>query len=82
MPVSARIRDLVAKSQSEDSAVSWPAMRLLGLLAEGHFAETVAALEGGLESGRAPGGASWRGMPSRMNLAAAPAKSLGSMMGI
>ena len=45
MPVSARIRDLIAKSQSEDSAVSWPAMRLLGLLAERHFAESVAALE-------------------------------------
>ena len=45
MPVSARIRDLVTKSQSEDSAVSWPAMRLLGLLAERHFAESVAALE-------------------------------------
>ena len=45
MPVSARIRDLVTKSQSEDSAVSWPAMRLLGLLAESHFAEAVAALE-------------------------------------
>ena len=45
MPVSQRVRDLVAKSQSEDSAVSWPAMRLLGLLAEKHFAEAVAALE-------------------------------------
>ena len=45
MPVSARIRDLITKSQSEDSAVSWPAMRLLGLLAERHFAEAVAALE-------------------------------------
>ena len=45
MPVSARIRDIVTKSQSEDSAVSWPAMRLLGLLAENHFAEAVAALE-------------------------------------
>ena len=45
MPVSARIRELIAKSQSEDSAVSWPAMRLLGLLAERHFAEAVAALE-------------------------------------
>ena len=28
-----------------NSAVSWPAMRLLGLLAEKHFAEPVAALE-------------------------------------
>ena len=45
MPVSERIRDLITKSQSEDSAVSWPAMRLLGLLAENHFAEAVAALE-------------------------------------
>ena len=45
MPVSTRIRDLVAKSQSEDSAVSWPAMRLLGILAENHFADAVAALE-------------------------------------
>ena len=45
MSISARIRDLVTKSQSEDSAVSWPAMRLLGLLAEKHFAEAVAALE-------------------------------------
>ena len=45
MSISARIRDLVTKSQSEDSAVSWPAMRLLGLLAENHFAEAVAALE-------------------------------------
>ena len=45
MPVSARIRELIAKSQSDDSTVSWPAMRLLGLLAEGHFAESVAALE-------------------------------------
>ena len=45
MPVSANIRDLVAKSQSEDSAISWPAMRLLGLLAERHFSEAVAALE-------------------------------------
>ena len=45
MSISARIRDLVTKSQSEDSAVSWPAMRLLGLLAERHFAESVAALE-------------------------------------
>ena len=45
MSVSDRIRDLVIKSQSEDSAVSWPAMRLLGLLAERHFAKTVAALE-------------------------------------
>ena len=45
MPVSARSRELIAKSQSEDSAVSWPAMRLLGLLAKGHFAESVAALE-------------------------------------
>ena len=46
MSISARIRDLVTKSQSEDSAVSWPALRLLGLLAERHFAEAVAALEG------------------------------------
>lgn len=45
MPVSARIRDLVTQSQSEDSTVSWPAMRLLGLLAERRFAEAVAALE-------------------------------------
>ena len=45
MSVSARIRDLVTKSQSEDSAISWPALRLLGLLAESHFAEAVAALE-------------------------------------
>ena len=45
MPVSARIRDLITKSQSEDSAISWPAMRQLGLLAERHFAEAVAALE-------------------------------------
>ena len=45
MPVSARIRELITKSQSEDSAISWPAMRLLGLLAENHFTEAVAALE-------------------------------------
>ena len=45
MPISARIRDLVTKSQSENSAVSWPALRLLGLLAESHFADSVAALE-------------------------------------
>ena len=45
MSISARIRDLVTKSQSEDSAVSWPTMRLLVLLAENHFAEAVAALE-------------------------------------
>ena len=45
MPVSERIRDLVTQSQSVDSAVSWPALRLLGLLAESHFADAVAALE-------------------------------------
>lgn len=45
MLLSDRIRNLITKSQSEDSAVSWPAMRLLGLLAENHFAEAVAALE-------------------------------------
>ena len=45
MSISARIRDLVTKSQSEESAISWPAMRLLGLLAEKHFADSVAALE-------------------------------------
>ena len=45
MLLSDRIRNLITKSQSEDAAVSWPAMRLLGILAERHFAETVAALE-------------------------------------
>ena len=45
MLVSDRIRDLIAKSQSEYSAISWPALRLLGLLAERHVSEAVAALE-------------------------------------
>ena len=36
---------IVVKSQSENSVISWPAMRLLGVLAERHFAEAVAALE-------------------------------------
>ena len=45
MPVSERFRELVTRSQSEDTAVSWPAMRLLGLLAERHFQAVVEALE-------------------------------------
>ena len=45
MPVSDRLRELVTRSQSEDAAVSWPAVRLLGLLAEQHFQSVAEALE-------------------------------------
>ena len=45
MPVSDRLRELVTRSQSEDAAVSWPAVRILGLLAERHFQTVVEALE-------------------------------------
>ena len=45
MAVSVRLRELVVQSQSEDTTVSWPATRLLGLLAEHHFLAVVEALE-------------------------------------
>ena len=45
MPVSDRLRELVAQDQSEDTTVSWPATRFLGLLAERHFPAMVEALE-------------------------------------
>ena len=45
MPVSNRLRELAALDKSEDTTVSWPATRLLGLLAEHHFLAVVEALE-------------------------------------
>lgn len=45
MPVSDRLRELAALDKSEDTTVSWPATRLLGLLAERHFPAVVEALE-------------------------------------
>ena len=45
MEVAARIRELIEQSQSEDNAVGWPALRLLGILSERHFTQAVAALE-------------------------------------
>ena len=45
MPTSDRLRELVTRSQSEDTTVSWPAARVLGLLAEQHFQAVVEALE-------------------------------------
>ena len=45
MPVSDRLRELVALDKSEDTTVAWPATRLLGLLAEHHFLAVVEALE-------------------------------------
>lgn len=50
--VSARIAALEELSRAGESAVSWPALRLLGLLAEHHFRAAVAALEG---EGHQPG---------------------------
>ena len=45
MAVSDHVRKLVAQNQSEDTAVSWPAARILGVLAERHFLPVVEALE-------------------------------------
>lgn len=45
MLVSDRLHQLVALDKSEDTTVSWPATRLLGLLAERHFLAVVEALE-------------------------------------
>ena len=45
MPVSDRLRELVALEKSEDTTVSWPATRLLGLLAEHHVPAVVEALQ-------------------------------------
>ena len=45
MPVSDRLRELRTQDQSKDTTVSWPATRLLGLLAERHFSAMVEALE-------------------------------------
>ena len=45
MPVSNRLRELVALDRSEDTTVAWSATRLLGLLAERHFLAVVEALE-------------------------------------
>ena len=45
MPVSNRLRELAALDKSEDTTVSWPATRLLGLLAERHFLAVVEALQ-------------------------------------
>lgn len=45
MHVSDRLRELVTRSQSDDATVSWPAVRILGLLAERHFQTLVEALE-------------------------------------
>ena len=45
MLVSVRLHELVALDKSEDTTVSWPATRLLGLLAEHHFLAVVEALE-------------------------------------
>ena len=51
MPVSVRVRALVAQSQSEESAVSWPSMRLLGLMSDKHFAQAVAVIEADHDGG-------------------------------
>ena len=45
MPASDRLRELVVQNRSEDTTVSWPAVRILGLLAEQHFLHVVEALE-------------------------------------
>ena len=45
MPISDRLRELVTRSRSEDATVSWPAVRILGLLVERHFQAVVEALE-------------------------------------
>ena len=45
MLVAERLQDLIAKSHSQDSAVSWPAVRLLGLVSEKHFAQVLAVVE-------------------------------------
>lgn len=45
MSIAARIRALIQRSQTGDTAISWPAMRLLGILSERLFDQAVAALE-------------------------------------
>lgn len=45
MSIANRIRDLDQVSKDKNSAVSWPAVRLLGVLSEHHFAALIAAIE-------------------------------------